>query len=81
MSLQSDSGEVHVLGSSEIEFVIAGHKFSHNLYVVSGLNRNCIWENDWMDKNGVRIYFFILKSSELVMSTCPISKTFTFRLW
>lgn len=58
--MQSDSGEaLHVL--SEIQFVIAGHKFSHNLHVVSGLNRNLIWGNDWMGKNGVRIYFDLKK--------------------
>ena len=62
LHLQSVSGQsLDVKGKAEITFTVGDNSFSHQFYVVAGLSRNFILGNDWLDKNGVRIYFDLKK--------------------
>ena len=57
-SLQTVNGEPLKLdGCAEVSFDMGGFKLSHSFYIVSNMNRNIILGRDWLEKNGVRMYF------------------------
>lgn len=57
-SLQTVNGEPLKLdGCAEINFEIGGLKMSHLFFVVPDMNRNLILGRDWLENNGVRMYF------------------------
>ena len=58
VSLQAVNGDsLSALGSAELTFEIGGTKISHLFHIVSNMNRNVILGRDWLQQNGVRIYF------------------------
>ena len=57
-SLQTVNGEPLKLdGCAEVSFEMGGLKLSHSFYIVLNMNRNIILGRDWLEKNGVRMYF------------------------
>ena len=58
VNLQSVNGEqLKVHGQVKLELILNGVKLEHNFYVVSNMNRNLILGQDWLMKNGVRLYY------------------------
>ena len=58
VSLQSVNGEhLKVDGYAIISFEIGGHKMSQPFYIVRSMNRKLIFGRDWLQNNGVRLYF------------------------
>ena len=58
VNLQSVNGEqLKVHGQVKLELILNGVKLEHNFYVVSNMNRNLILGQDWLIKNGVKIYY------------------------
>ena len=58
VSLQSVNGEhLKLDGYATIPFEIGGHKMSHPFYIVRNMNRKLILGRDWLQNNGVRLYF------------------------
>ena len=67
--LQTVNGEPLKLdGCTEINFEIGGIKMSHSFFVIRAMNRNLILGRDWVEKNGIRIYF--------VLSCIRVNKTY-----
>ena len=57
-SLQTVNGEPLKLdGCAEISFEIGGLKMRQTFFVVPDMNRNIILGRDWLEQNGVRMYF------------------------
>ena len=56
--LQTVNGEpLKVDGCAEIAFEIGGMKTSHLFFIVKNMNRKVILGRDWLQQNGVRLYF------------------------
>ena len=56
--LQSVNGEqLKVHGLINLSFSLKGTNLSHNFYIVSNMNRNIILGQEWLMKNGVRMYY------------------------
>lgn len=57
-SLQTVNGQpLHLDGCADVSFEMQGIKLSQSFYIVRDMNRNLILGRDWLDKNGVRMYF------------------------
>ena len=58
INLQTAGGEsLTVVGQTMLEFKLADTKFVHPFIVIRNLNRNIIIGGDFMEKQGVRIYY------------------------
>ena len=56
--LQTENGEPLKLdGCTEINFEIEGITISQSYFIVRDMNRNLILGCDWLEKDGVRMYF------------------------
>ena len=57
-ALQTVNGEPLKLdGCAEIPFEIDGIKMSQTFFIVQNMNRKIILGRDWLQKNGVKLYF------------------------
>ena len=56
--LHSVNGDpLRVDGCAEVVFDIGGIKMSHSFFIVRDMNRKLILGGDWLQKNGVRLYY------------------------
>ena len=56
--LHSVNGDpLRVDGCAEVVFDIGGIKMSHSFFIVRDMNRKLILGRDWLQKNGVRLYY------------------------
>ena len=62
VELQTANGSaLKVLGVADIDFKLGDKDFMHSFVVVSNLNWNAILGNDWIEINGVILFFNIMK--------------------
>ena len=54
-------GQLNVLGSISLPFVLGWMRMNHTFIVASGINKNVILGIDWLSKFGVRLYFDLQK--------------------
>ncbi|WAR04389.1 hypothetical protein MAR_019758, partial [Mya arenaria] len=79
--LEFVSGDsLNVKGKVELTFEMKNLQLTHSFFVVEGINRNIILGDEWLNKNGVRMYFdlgCIRIKDKHVNSICRLTHSIT----